>query len=553
MLLSLTVRNLALVDRVEVFFHDGLNVITGETGAGKSILIGALGLVLGERADKTLIRTGESECAAEAVFQLADTADVDALLENQGVEPCEDGQLILRRIVKASGANQNRINGSAVTLAVLKDVGRLLVDMHGPHDHQSLFDPEFQLRLLDEFGRHPRERNAYRETYRSWRELESRKAALQGPAEDRDQQMDLLSYRIRELEEAALDPEEEPRLLREQQVLGNAEGIRALGRQIGEALMDAEGAVFDGLAQVQRALADLVPLLPDAESWRSEAQALSIQVQELYRSVCTAMDGVEGDPTRLQWVDDRLAVYQKILRKHGGSVAEAVRTLDTARERFRDLAGREERLAQLETEIQSAREEMRRLGKALTDKRSAAAKKLARAVTKELRGLGFEQALFDISVAAADPRGSGLDEVEFGFAPNVGEAQRPLRQIASSGEISRVMLATKGVLAGLDRIPVLVFDEIDANIGGEIGGVVGRKLKDLAGFHQVLCITHLPQVAAVGAHHHAVQKRVADGRTFTDVLPLDPPARVEEIARMLGGKTSTNVTLQHAREMLGSS
>ena len=550
MLASLTVRNLALVDRVEVSFGEGLNVITGETGAGKSILIGALGLVLGDRADKSMIRSGESFCSAEAVFELSDPAAIDALLDEQGIDPCEDGQLILRRVIKSSGTGQNQVNGCAVTLGLMKEVGRLLVDMHGPHDHQSLFDEDFQLEFLDGYGRHAAELDAYRTAYRAWRDLESRKAALEGPEEGVAEQMDLLAYRVAELEEAALDPEEEPALLREHQTLGNAREIQELGGVACEGLMDAEGSVFDGVALVQRALNDLAELLPDAREWSEEAKSISIQVQELYRTLSATIEGIEGDPARLQWLDDRLAVLQKMKRKYGGSVDEALRTLEQGRERYRDLAGRGERLKELEQEVGAAHAEVHRRGRALRKKRAAAAGKLAAAVTGELRGLGFEQAAFDVGVAEADERPSGLDRVEFGFAPNVGEAMRPLRSIASSGEISRVMLAGKGVLAELDRIPVLVFDEIDANIGGEIASVVGRKLADLARARQVLCITHLPQVAVFGARHFAVRKSVDQGRTYTRVEALNLDDRVDEVARMLGGKDLTSVTRQHAREML---
>jgi DNA repair protein RecN (Recombination protein N) len=550
MLASLTVRNLALVDRVDVAFGEGLNVITGETGAGKSILIGALGLVLGDRADKSLIRGGETSCSAEAVFQLADPAAVNALLEAQGIDACEEGQLILRRVVKASGAGQNLINGGAATLALMKEVGRLLVDMHGPHDHQSLFDAEFQLELLDGYGRHARELQGFREAYRTWRELEARKAALEGPEEGVAEQLDLLGFRIRELEEAALDPEEEPLLLREHQLLGHAQEIQALGQAACQGLLDGDGSVFDGMAHVQRALHDLAVLLPDAQAWGEEARSIAIQVQELYRSLSGVIEGIEGDPARLQWLDDRLAVLQKMKRKYGGSVEEALRTLAQARERHRDLAGRGERLQELEREIRAARQEVLERGGVLRRKRVAAAGKLARAVTGELRGLGFPQAAFEVALAEGDARPSGLDEIEFGFAPNVGEPMRPLRAIASSGEISRVMLAGKGVLAALDRIPVLVFDEIDANIGGEMAGVVGRKLAELARARQVLCITHLPQVAVCGGRHFAVRKTVEHGRTFTRVEPLGLDERVDEIARMLGGKDLTSVTRQHAREML---
>ena len=550
MLTALTVRNLALVDRAEVEFGPGLNVITGETGAGKSILIGALGLVLGDRADKSMIRTGESQCSAQAAFQLREEALIHALLEELGIDPCEDGQLVLRRVVKAAGGGQNAVNDCAVTLQAMKSVGRLLVDMHGPHDHQSLFDTDFQLELLDAFGRHPKERTAYHQSYRELRRLERQREDLEGPAEGLAEQIDLLTYRVRELEEAALDPEEEEALWSEQRILGNAQEILSLGQAISQALVEADGSAFDVLAGVQRALDELARLLPDAESWRDEARAAATLVQELHRGLSGSMAGIEGDAGRLAWLDRRLAVYQSMKRKYAPSVQSCLETLATSRARLSDLASREDRLAELRRRIEMAEADVRRRGAVLSRKRRAAARKLSDRVTDEIRKLGFERGAFEVGVQDGDVRPSGLDETEFGFAPNVGETMRPLRTIASSGEISRVMLATKGVLAAQDRIPVLVFDEIDANVGGEMATVVGQALSDLARSRQILCITHLPQVAVFGASHLAVAKAVENERTFARVRELVGDERVEEVARMLGGRESTRVTMQHARELI---
>ena len=549
MLTTLSVSNLALVDKATVSFGPGLNVITGETGAGKSILVGALGLVLGERADKSLIRTGESQCTAEAVVQLADAAAIDAVLAAHGLDRCEDGQVILRRVVRTTGS-QNFINGCPATLQTMKAVGRLLVDMHGPHDHQSLLDPDFQLEVLDAFGRHPNEQAAYAEAYRDLRGLDQQISALDGPDEGVAEQLDLLAYRIRELEEAALDPAEWESLQREHQTLGHAQEIAALGGAIGEGLVEGEASAFDTLAAVQRSLEELARLMPDAEPWREEARSIAGQLQALYQGLASALDGIESNPGRLEWLDERLALYRAMQRKYGGSVEACRQTLETSRARLRDLSTRGERLADLRRLRGLAEAGVKTAGAALHRKRKTAAGKLAREVTEQLRGLGFAHGVFAVSVNPGPMGPAGLDEIEFGFAPNVGEAMRPLRAIASSGEISRVMLATKRVLADLDRIPVLVFDEIDANIGGEMGTVVGRTLAELATTHQVLCITHLPQVAVFGQAHHAVAKSVRDGRTYTEVRPLDGEARVEEIARMLGGRGLTRVTLQHAREMI---
>jgi len=550
MLTTLRVKNLALVENIRLDFRAGLNVITGETGAGKSILIGALDLLLGERADKRIIREGEETCGAEAVFQLKSTKAVDALLADYGVTPCEDHQLIIRRIVKASGTSQNLINDSPVTLNVLKAVGQILVDMHGPHDHQSLLSPSFQLDVLDAYGHLEEERKACGEDFDKLQQLLTRRSELEGDDKDVAAQIDLLSYRIKEIRDAGLKEGEEEEVLREHTVVSNAQRILELGGSASRALIDGEATAFDTLVAIQRSLDELARLLPEAEEWRKESQSITIQVKELGASITSAMERIEADPGRLTWLDERIAVYQKLRRKYGGTVAEILKVLADSEERLKDLQTRGERLAILDKDIAATRAVQLRHGQVLRKKREEIAGKLAKAITRELRELGFAHGAFSVGLREIEPGRSGIDAVEFGFAPNVGESSKPLRDIASSGEISRVMLATKAALAGHDRIPVLVFDEIDANIGGEIGNAVGKKLGELGESHQVICITHLPQVAICGTTHFAISKSVRDGRTVTEATLLEKDARVEEVARMLGGRDMTKVTLQHARAML---
>lgn len=549
MLTTLRVKNLALVENVRVEFQPGLNVITGETGAGKSILVGALNLLLGDRADHDLIRAGEDACGAEACFRLADASAVDQVLEASGLDPCEDGQLIVRRIVRASGASQATLNDSPVTLQVLKRVGELLVDMHGPHDHQSLLHPEFQTDLLDAFGHSWDLRAAYEEAHAQLQALEDRVRELERDGATAEQ-IDLLTYRITEVEQAAPAEGEEEKVVEEHRLQGNAQRVLDLGGAALNAMSEGEGAAFDALAAAQKALEELSRVTPRAADWREEAGAIAGRLQELSADVRHFLEGIEADPARLAWLDERLATYQRLKRKYAPTVPEVLAILDRDRKRLHDLKTRGEQLAALGKEIEQARAKRDRAGAALRARRKEHAGRLADAVTRELRALGFSHGAFSVEVREGEPRLSGLDDVDFGFAPNAGEPMRPLRAIASSGEISRVMLATKAVLAAHDRIPVMVFDEIDANVGGEMGSAVGRKLAEVARKHQVLCITHLPQVAVCGATHLAVSKSVRDGRTTTDVRPLDPRERVEEIARMLGGRDLTSVTLKHARELL---
>ena len=551
MLARLSVKNLALVEKLAIDFEPGLNVITGETGAGKSILIGALGMLLGERADKKIIRTGEESCTAEALLELEDPAPVNAALESLGLEPCEGGQLIIRRIVKANGSNQQTINDSPVTIQALKQLGEVLVDMHGPHDHQSLLNRAAQLAILDAYGRTDKERAAYGTAWASLQAVEERIASLQDDGGDVEGQIDVLQFRVKEIEAMAPVEGEEESVIQEHTTVSHATRIRELGEGITSGLTEAEGAAFDGMASVQKLLDEMAGLLPDATAWRDEARTIAIGIKELSATVASRLESIETEPARLEWLEQRLAAYQKLRRKYGGSVSEALAQLAAARQRLLDLQNRGDTLARLETERITATKHVQAAGKKLSDQRGKAADKLAAEITGHLRDLGFAHGVFSVEMSHAEAKASGLDEVNFGFAPNLGEQKKPLRDIASSGEISRVMLATKAVLAAHDRIPVLVFDEVDANVGGEMGNAIGKKLHALAGARQVICITHLPQVAARGTTHFAVKKQVRDQRTISNVEKLDAQQRVEEIARMLGGRDVTSAVMTHARELIG--
>ncbi|VGO14139.1 DNA repair protein RecN [Pontiella desulfatans] len=551
MLRTLKIKNLALVDDVQVGFNEGLNVITGETGAGKSLMIGALRLLLGERADKSMIRTGETSCSVHAEFGLTDTAQVDAILLDIGMEPCDGGLLIIRRIITET-SSKTMVNDDPVTLQVLKRLGEVLVDMHGPYDHQSLLDQGVQLEILDAFGQLAETKAAYAVEYVKYREIQKQIDALNSDnEEDLERQIEFLDYRVNEIEAANLSEDEEAEVEEEHSLIANAQQVIGLANGAVSALTEGEGCAFDGLATAQQALNQLVKLLPEAQDWHDEIESAVTSVQEVVRSIESSAAGIEGSAERMQWLDDRLTTYQTLKRKYGTTVEDVLANGETWKQQLQELRGRDKRREELRREQELVYKALEQAGLKLRSARENVADNLSECVTRELVDIGFEHGFFDVQINPCPPGASGMDEIEFGFAPNAGEDMRPLRMIASSGEISRVMLATKAVLAKQDQIPVLVFDEIDANIGGEIGGAVGRKLAQVARCHQLLCITHLPQVAACGTTHLAVSKKVEDGRTFTEVELLDDETRPEEIARMLGGKDSTNVTLQHAREMLG--
>ena len=551
MLQTLRVRNLALVEDISVEFKPGLNVITGETGAGKSVIIGALGLLLGERADKGLIRAGADQCLAEAVFQLSDSESVDAILDEVGLPPCEAGQLLIRRTLLATGAGKNFINDSSTTSQVLKRLGEHLVDMHGPYDHQSLLNTDFQLDILDAFGHLWESRGLYETAYTAYREAQTARKELEGASEqDVAQQIELLAFQVKEIEELAPVEGEDAAIAEEQVQVANAQRILELAGGLQSALMEGDNAAFNGLASAHRGLSELAGLITAAGEWKEQAHALMVQVKDLAETVERFVRNIEGDPGRLQWLEDRMSAYHRLKRKYGGSVTAILAHRDQVKARLKDLENRGERLAELDKAIAVARGGVDQAGAKLSKARRQAATTLAKTITGELKDLGFQHGVFGVELQDMEPALSGMDAIEFVFAPNAGEPSHPLRAIASSGEISRVMLAVKAVLADHDSIPVLVFDEIDANVGGAMGTAIGTKLDKVGKHHQVLCITHLPQVAVFGKTHFSVAKEVAGGRTRTSISCLNPNERVEEVARMLGGRDLTSVTLKHAKEML---
>ncbi|MEI6788180.1 MAG: DNA repair protein RecN [bacterium] len=551
MLQSLRVRNLALVEDITVEFQPGLNVITGETGAGKSVIIGALGLLLGERGDKSLIRAGADQCLVEAVFQLNDSDAVDAILEEVGLPPCEGRQLLVRRTLLANGTGKNFINDSTTTLQVLKRMGQHLVDMHGPYDHQSLLNTDFQLDILDAFGHLWDARETCEKLYSGLRALQLQRKELEGANEQEvAQQIELLSFQVKEITDAAPVEGEEDSLVKEQVQVANAQRILELAGGIQASLIEGDTSAFNGMAFAQKGLAELTGLIEAAAGWKEEARSITVQIQELAGAVEHTVRNIEGDPARLQWLEDRMALYHRLKRKYGATAKEILEHGEKTKNRLRDLESRGERLQELDQAVVAALDKVDQAGGKLGKARRQAAAKLAKTITAELSDLGFPHGAFAVDLQASEPGPSGLDAIEFTFAPNAGEPVCPLRAIASSGEISRVMLAVKAVLADHDSIPVLVFDEIDANVGGAMGTAIGTKLDTVGRHHQVLCITHLPQVAVFGKTHFAVVKEVVNGRTRTLISCLEKDQRIEEVARMLGGRDLTSVTLKHAKEML---
>jgi len=562
MLTTLRIKNLALVADLTLELQPGYNVITGETGAGKSILIGALNLALGERADRTLIRSGSDSCSVEAVFDVARLkAPLPSFLEENGLEPCEDHQLVLKRAFTNAGTNRQFINGSPTTQNILATLGEWLVDIHGPHEHQSLLHPARQLAILDAFGGLDGEREAFGELVRRRAALEAEKAALVVDEKTYAQQLDLLRFQTEEISAARLQPEEEAQVDQDHRRASNAAKLLQLSQSALDLLSENEtslltqaGIIGRTLQELQRVDASAAPLLTLHE------QAVSA-LRDLQAELSHYSDKTDVDPARLQQLEERLNLIHSLKRKYGSTLAEVVAFGEEARRKLQSLEQRDAELGRLNAELGEVDAELWRAGQALSAKRRKIIPQLSKAASKQLADLGFKQSRLEIALTTLDQPNStspaprftqqGLDTIEFQFAPNPGEPARPLRAIASSGELARVMLALKTVLAAEDQIPVLVFDEVDANVGGETANAVGEKMHQIAQKRQVLCITHLPQVAAPASAHYVATKQVKAGRTVSEISLLDTKERVTELARMLGGQSEA--ARRHAEALLKAS
>ena len=557
MLTTLRIKNLALVSDLTLELQPGCNVITGETGAGKSIIIGALNLVLGERADRTLIRSGEESCSVEAVFDVKKLrAPLKNFLEENGLEPCEENQLVLKRTFTAAGTNRQFVNGSATTLATLADIGEWLVDMHGPHDHQSLLHSPKQLLILDAFGKLENQREEFAELVRRRAILENEKTALIVDEKTYAQQLDLLRFQMQEISAARLQPDEDKSVEEEFNRASNAAKLLQLSQAALDALSENENSLLTQSGVIGRVLAELQRVDAGAANLVALHAQAGETLRELQSELSRYADKVDVDPARLAELEERLNLLHSLKRKYGATLTEVIAFGDDAKQKLSALESRDAELGRLNAALEKLDAEIQSAGKKLSVARKKVIPQLAKAVGKQLEDLGFRQSKFDVALASQFeisnfkfqiPQ-SGFDEIEFQFAPNLGEPAKPLRAIASSGEMARVMLALKTVLAAEDEIPVLIFDEVDANVGGETANAVGEKMKQIAAKRQVLCITHLPQVAAPADAHYVVTKQICDGRTISEITLLDKKSRVTELARMLGGQT--DAARKHAEALL---
>lgn len=554
MLSELRIVNFALIEQLNLQFQSGFTVLTGETGAGKSLLIDAIALLVGGRASTDQIRSGEDEAQLEASFHFSDTHPLIQRLRSQDLIGRNESELILRRVLSRSGRHRVYVNGSLCPLRVLEELGGTLVDIHGQHEQQSLLAPAKQLDALDAFGRIQDVRGRYEQVYQSWKELRTQLEALQGEVLDRARLEDMLRFQAQEIEQAGLLPDEEERLRSERQRLVHAHRLRELAHEVHVELQEEEQAVLTRLGRVGRALAELAQTDPAMGDCAQAATESAIQLKELAGRLRDYAQQLEADPDRQAVVEDRLELIQRLKKKYGGSVEAVIATGSQVQEELRLLDSREERTADLAARLEEEARRLRTLAQQLSKKRMEAAKRMTALVGAELVALKMEQAVFQVTLSSdesAEGLGpTGRDRAEFLLSSNPGEPPRPLGRVASGGELSRIMLALKTVLAEMDQVPVLVFDEIDTGVGGAVAAAMGTRLRKLGSFHQVFCITHLPQVASQAEQHLLVEKGQESQRTSTSVRVLTGMGREEEVARMLGGLTVTKKVRETAAELI---
>jgi DNA repair protein RecN (Recombination protein N) len=580
MLQEIHIRNYAVIENLTVEFHPGLNVLTGETGSGKSVLVDALDLALGGRASPDVIRTGADRATVTVVFRaeaISGSARKDGVgglppwfdwLERYGVGGETEGEIILRREILASGRSRLLVNDQPVTLAAAKELAPLLVEVHGQGEHASLLVRESQLDLLDAFARTGERLATVRGLFAQRHELEHEWTELNQSEQERLRVLDLLRFQVDELTKARLTPGEDERLESERTVLRNVEKIRMAAASAYAALYEDEGSALERLAAVDRALNELVRYDPALDSHREPAIAARVALDDLARALGDYLGRLEADPERLDAVEERLALLDRLKRKYGGTTNEILAFAARAREDLARLEHSDERREEVGRQLASASEAYLKVAAALSRDRRAAASRLSGEVGKELSHLGMDKARFEVGfedvdnasdAATESPEAGGpkgIDRITFLVSPNPGEELRPLDRVASGGEISRLMLALKTVIAASagnadDRVRTLVFDEVDAGIGGRAAEAVGERLKRLARENQVLSVTHLPQIACFADHHYSVEKVERAGRTFASVQYLATEReRATELARMLSGRRITEAVLEHATAML---
>lgn len=555
MLTTLRIKNLALVDDLCVEFQPGFNALTGETGAGKSVIIGGIQLLIGGRADKSLIRSGQNQCLVEALFDVSQLIDaLDNTLMDLGLEPCEENTLTIKRSISNAGSSRQFINGSPCTVKTLAQVGSLLVDIHGPHDAQSLNDNKRQLEIVDACANSSKPKSLLADLTHQKNQLIRSNAELAMDDQEFSRQVEILEYQIQEIKSANLTPEDEDNLENQYQKAANAAQIHSLCQEADYYISESEASVQSIIHQISKSLNQVSQFDQDASHLTGLIDQISALTSELSHDIHSYTDNIELDPNHLHQLEQKFSLLQTLKKKYGQSIQDILDFAHAAEQKLDTLQNRELQLEQFKEKLNALDKERLAAAHSLSKKRRKVISQLSKQIQSHLNDLGFNQNHFEIqmdSTPEVHPDSlpvSGFDKIEFLFSPNPGEPLKPLKSIASSGELARVMLGIKTVLAANDAIPLLVFDEVDANVGGETAPVVGQKLRKIGENRQTLCITHLAPVAAAADNHFLVEKSVYKGRTTTRLAQLTPTSRTKEIARMLGGSSTT--ILNHAKSLL---
>jgi DNA repair protein RecN (Recombination protein N) len=543
MLRQLRIRDFAIIDSLTVNFHPGLNVLTGETGAGKSIIVDALGLTLGERAHADMVRSGGKETSIEAYFDVPERA----LLDRIGISA--DEGVIIRRTLSSAGKSKAYINDTMVNVQTLLELGRFLVDIHGQHEHQSLLSTDNQMSMLDAYGKLLVARSEVEGLFGEAQSLRHELSTLKRDIKEREQRIDLLKFQINEIDASALKPGETEALKEERTILANLAKLNELTDSARELLYSGDGSSSEKLSAALSLAKEISRIDPAAEEVLHLLEAALPLVEDAGTSLRRYREKYEMDPAKLEEIEERLELIKKLERKYGEGIETVLKHRDDAEKELQKLTLSDERVKGLEGELEKKEEVLSAKAARLTEMRKDVSGRIAKAVKAILGELGMEKAEFAIDIKDAPLSSTGADSVEFLFSANKGEPPKSLARVASGGELSRIMLALKGILAEVDRVPVLIFDEVDTGIGGRTAERIGTKLRDLGTRHQVLCITHLPQIAAMAHHHVMIEKAQRKEGVCVKVKALSNKEREEEIARMLGGKV-TDISLKHAKELL---
>ena len=553
MLLELRIRNFAIIDEVNLSFSKGFHVITGETGAGKSILLNAVQLLMGDRASEELIRSSAEEASVEALFDLTEHPWVREKVKEKGVRTHHAGDehvCLIRRVISRSGKGKVFLNDNLTTLGGLSEIGEALISLYGQHEHQSLQRAETHLDILDEFGGVLHLRREYEEHFERFFTLSAEIRKIREEKERKAKEKDLMAFQLEEIKGSRIRVGEEEALREEQRILQHSQKLLDFSRLSKELLYEGEGSVIERIQTILRQGGEMKAIDPSLSKMMENLESASIQLDEVVLSLRDYLRKIEVNPMRLEEIETRLEEIARLKRKYGPTVEEVLQFGERIEKELSSVASTEERQIQLEGVLGSLQGEMIALAKRLSWERKRVALELKKAVEKELGNLGMKRTVFEVRMEEDDLSPKGMDRVEFLISPNVGEEVKPLAKIASGGELSRMMLALKKILARVGGRQILIFDEVDSGIGGAVAEVVGKTLKELSKHHQILCVTHLPQIACYADTHYRVGKEIKGKRTVTYVERLQEEGIVDEIARMLGGVRVTEKTKAHAKEMM---